>query len=148
MEQSERIRGDHRDRGLSIRGLAGKHRVHRCKVRAGPARAVPPVRKAPERTAPVLTQDRDAPRKQRHTARRLWHRLLAEDGAQVAESTVYNMVARLRIAVGARQAQPMNGAARSTLGDTIQSPQAVGPGQVVADDPQGVRGQGNDRRPV
>ena len=35
-----------------------------------------------------LLADRDVPRKQRHTARRVWQRLVAEHGATVAEVTV------------------------------------------------------------
>ena len=35
-----------------------------------------------------LVEDLDAPRKQRHTARRVWQRLIEEQGAQVAESSV------------------------------------------------------------
>lgn len=107
MEQFERIRRDHRDQGMSIRELARKHRVHRRTVRAALADAIPPERKRPERLAPVtgaheelvrrwLTEDLAAPRKQRHTARRIWQRLLEEEGAQLAESTVRGMVARLR----------------------------------------------------
>lgn len=49
----------------------------------------------------MLTEDLDAPRQQRHTARRLWQRLFDEDGAQTARSTVRDMVARLRIGIGA-----------------------------------------------
>lgn len=148
MEQLAGIRRDHGDRDLSIRGWASKHRVHRCKGRAGPAHAVPAVRKVPERTAPVLIGDLDGPHQQRHTARRARQRLIEEEGAQVAESTVRNMVERLRTTIGARGAQLMNGATRSTLGNTIQLPQVVRPGQVVADDPQGVRSEGEDRGPV
>lgn len=118
MEQFERIRRDHRDRGLSIRELARKHEVHRRTVRAALADAVPPSRKVPQRRAPVtgahvelvrrwLTEDLDAPRKQRHTARRVWQRLLEEEGAEVAESTVRNLVARLRAEVGGARAQVM-----------------------------------------
>ena len=81
--------------------MASQHRVHRCKARAGPARPVLPLREAPERRAPVLTEDLDALRQQRHTARRLWQRLFDEDGAQTARSTVRDMVARLRIGIGA-----------------------------------------------
>lgn len=54
MEQFERIRRDRRDEGLSIRELARRHRVHRRTVRQALADAVPPARKAPVRTAPVL----------------------------------------------------------------------------------------------
>ncbi len=111
MEQFERIRRDSRDEGLSIRALADKHRVHRRMVRQALADAVPPVRKPPIRTAPVLgpyeatirrwlTEDLVAPRKQRHTARRIWQRLMEEHGAVVAESSVRNLVAALRIEIG------------------------------------------------
>ena len=86
MEQYERIRRDHRDEGLSIRALAGRHGVHRRTVREALADAMPAARKTPVRTAPVLgpheatvrrwlSEDMAAPRKQRHTGRRVWQRL-------------------------------------------------------------------------
>lgn len=110
MEQFERIRRDARDDGLSIRALAERHKVHRRTVRAALADAVPPPRKPPERTAPVLgpheakirgwlVEDLEAPKKQRHTARRVWQRLIEEEGASVAESSVWNLVARLRVEI-------------------------------------------------
>lgn len=91
VEQFERIRRDARDEGLSIRALAERHRVHRSTVRAALGDATPPARKVPARVAPVLgphvatvrgwlEADRDAPRKQRHTARRVWQRLIEEEG--------------------------------------------------------------------
>src|SRR6202022_3957254 len=97
VELYERIRKDNREEGLSIRALAAKHRVHRRTVREALASAVPPGRKSPEREAPALgpwtliirawlVADREVPRKQRHTARRGWQRLRAEDGAGGAES--------------------------------------------------------------
>lgn len=43
-----------------------------------------------------LIEDKDAPKKQRHTARRVWRRLVNEHGVEVAESSVRAMVARLR----------------------------------------------------
>ena len=79
--------------GLSIRELADRHRVHRRTVRQALADAVPPPRKAyPPRARPAidpcatvidgwLLADQDVPRKQRHTARRVWQRLVAEHGA-------------------------------------------------------------------
>ncbi len=103
---------------MSIRALAEKHKVHRRTVRAALADAVPPTRKPPARTAPVLgryesrirgwlVDDLDAPRKQRHTARRVWQRLLEEEGAVVAESSVRNLVAQLRVEVDGAKAQVM-----------------------------------------
>ena len=106
VELYERIRKDSREEGLGIRALAAKHHVHRRNVREALASAVPPERKTPEREAPALgpwttiirawlVADREAPRKQRHTARRVWQRLVAEYGAQVAESTVRAYVAQV-----------------------------------------------------
>ncbi len=110
MEQFERIRRDNRDEDMSIRALAKKHRVHRRTVRQALTDAVPPTRKPPARQAPELgpyeatirawlVQDLTAPKKQRHTARRIWQRLIEEEGAQVAESSVRNLVAWLRVEV-------------------------------------------------
>ena len=71
------------------------------------AHAQPPARKQPERCRPVLgrlmpfieailTSDRVAPRKQRHTAHRIWQRIRAERPEQVvAESTIRKYVDRL-----------------------------------------------------
>jgi len=39
-----------------------------------------------------LVADLDAPRKQRHTARRIWQRLVAEHGAEVSERQVCRYV--------------------------------------------------------
>jgi transcriptional regulator with XRE-family HTH domain len=118
VEQFERIRRDRRDDGLSIRELARRHRVHRRTVRQVLADAVPPARKTPVRTAPVLgpyeeivrdwlIEDKDAPRKQRHTARRVWQRLVEEKGVQVAESSVRALVARIRAETGVPREVPV-----------------------------------------
>jgi len=118
VEQFERIRRDSRDEGLSIRALAKKHKVHRRTVRQALADATPPPRKTPVRAAPVLgryeatirrwlVEDLSAPRKQRHTARRIWQRLIEEEGATVGESSVRNLVARLRVEIDANHQQVM-----------------------------------------
>jgi transposase len=117
VELFEQIRRDRRAGGLSVRELAGKHHVHRRTVRQALASAVPPPRKAyPARPRPVvggyaelidswLLGDRDVPRKQRHTARRVWQRLVAEHGATLAEVTVSRYVARRRVELGLDRAE-------------------------------------------
>lgn len=108
------IRRDTRVEGLSIRELATKYRVHRRTVRQALANAVPP-RKTPVRRSPrldpfktvideMLWADTTAPRKQRHTARRILHRLIEEyNAADVSYSTVrdYVRVRRAQIDVEA-----------------------------------------------
>ena len=107
MELFEAIRRDHRLEGLSIRALADRHRVHRRTVRQALSSAIPPERKQVERPRSVfgpyeqivrrwLVEDLSAPKKQRHTARRVFHRLVTEHGADIAESTVREGVRRLR----------------------------------------------------
>ena len=107
VEQFEQIRRDRDREGLSIRGLAARHGVHRRTVKQALASPVPPVKRSPVgRPAPKLglyravidewlLADRDAPLKQRHTAKRIWRRLVDEHGADVAEVTVRQHV-RLR----------------------------------------------------
>ena len=100
------IREDRR-RGEGVRAIARKHGVHRRTVREALASPVPAPRKVPERAAPardavaplidaMLREDLDAPRKQRHTARRAWARLRDEHDADVSYSYVARYVARRR----------------------------------------------------
>jgi transposase len=108
VELFEQIRRDREFEGLSLRALAEKYRVHRRTVRQALESPLPPPRKRPEgRPAPALgpyralidgwiEADKRAPRKQRHTARRMWRRLVDEHGAQVAERTVREYVAARR----------------------------------------------------
>jgi hypothetical protein len=112
VELFEQIRRDRRAGESSIRELAVRHHVHRRTVRQALASALPPPRKAyQQRPRPGLDPyaqvidgwllaDRDVPRKQRHTARRVWQRLVAEHGATVAEVTVSRYVARRRQELG------------------------------------------------
>jgi transposase len=107
VELFEDIRRARRADGLSIRELARRHHVHRRTVRQALGSALPPPRRQAARAAPKLgpymdvirewlVADLSAPRKQRHTARRIWERLADEYGATVAEPTVRGCVARLR----------------------------------------------------
>lgn len=108
VELFEAIRRDHRRDGLSIRALADRHGVHRRTVRQALVNAVPPERKAPVRAAPkldpakplidaMLTADLTAPRKQRHTARRVLARLVDEHQmTDLTYSAVRDYVARRR----------------------------------------------------
>jgi transposase len=102
------IRRDERVERLSIRQLADRHKVHRRTVRQALESAIPPERKTPVRVSrrledfkPVidamLREDLDAPRKQKHTARRVLARLVDEHQAgEVSYSTVRDYVARRR----------------------------------------------------
>ena len=112
MEQFEQIRRDRDREGLSIRALAERHGVHRRAVRQALASPLPPAKRSPVgRPAPRLgpyralidgwlEADREAPRKQRHTAKRVWRRLVDEHGAEVAETTVRDYVRGRKRAMG------------------------------------------------
>jgi len=104
MELFAKIRRDARVEGMSIRGLAKRHQVGRDTVRQALSDPVPPARKKPVRSSPkldpfkpaidaMLTGDTSAPRKQRHTARRVMARLVEEHGAEeLSYSTVRDYV--------------------------------------------------------
>lgn len=112
VEHFEAIRRDHAREELSIRELARRHGVHRRAVRQALESAVPAPKRAPEsRPAPKLgacvavidewiEADREAPRKQRHTARRIWQRLVDEHAAGVSERQVCRYVGRRRRELG------------------------------------------------
>jgi transposase len=112
VELFEQIRRDRDREGLSIRALAARYGVHRRAVRQALASALPPAKRAPShRPAPKLgayralidewlEADRVAPRKQRHTAKRIWRRLVDEHGVDVAETTVRDYVRARKRAMG------------------------------------------------
>lgn len=116
VELFAQIRRDARVEGLSIRELARRHGVGRPTVRQALEHAEPPARKPRVRTAPrldafkpaiddMLRQDLDAPKKQRHTARRIFARLADEHHAtDLSYSTVRNYVRRRRSDIEMRRA--------------------------------------------
>ena len=104
VELFEEIRREYEHGGGTIRGIARKLGIHRRLVREAVLSAVPVERKIPVRERPkleparafveaILEADRKAPRKQRHTARRIWCRIRAEmPGVQIGESTIRGYV--------------------------------------------------------
>lgn len=114
VELFEDIRRARRDEGISIRDASKRFRVHRRDVRRAVngqepvPRAVASSRPAPvsgpwrEWMRQVLIDDQDAPRKQRHSAKRIGERLAQEHGVVICPSRVRAVVAQLR----AELAQP------------------------------------------
>ena len=112
MELFEQIRLEYEHGGETIRGIARKLGIHRRMVREAVLSAVPVERKTPVRKRPklepamafidaLLEADRKAPRKQRHTAHRIWCRIRAEmPQVEVAESTIRRYVHERKIKLG------------------------------------------------
>jgi transposase len=112
VELFEEIRREYEFGVGTIQGVARKLGVHRRMVREAVHRAVPARRKKTERPRTkmvpavafidaILEVDRKAPRKQRHTARRIWKRIGEEvPGCTAAERTVRQYVEQRRQELG------------------------------------------------
>ncbi len=108
----EEIRREHEFGLGTIQGVARKFGVHRRLVREAIGQAVPSVRVPPARERPrlgpvvefidtILRADQVAPRKQRHTAHRIYTRICQErNECFVAESTVRDYVRQRRGELG------------------------------------------------
>lgn len=109
VELFEQIRREYAYGAGTIIGVARKLGIHRRMVREALADAVPRERKVTIRRKPklepampfieaILEADRRAPRKQRHTAHRIWCRLRAErPEVNVAESSIRRYVRERKI---------------------------------------------------
>jgi transposase len=91
----------------SIRELSRRFGVHRRMVRQALDSALPPPRKVTPRQSPSLgpwkstidgwlAADEKVPKKQRHTARRVFERLVDECDADVSESTVRRYIGSIK----------------------------------------------------
>jgi transposase len=104
VELFEQIRREYEFGVGTVLGVARRLGVHRRMVRQALANAQPSERKQADRGRPVvaplislidaiLEADRKAPRKQRHTAHRIWQRILTEmPERKVAEVTIRQYV--------------------------------------------------------
>ncbi|MDQ2777304.1 MAG: IS21 family transposase [Acidobacteriota bacterium] len=112
VELFEQIRREYEFGIGTIVGVAAKLGVHRRMVREAIGSALPKPRKKPERPRwklkeavefidAILEADRKAPRKQRHTAHRIWTRIGSElPQCKIAERTVREYVHERKIALG------------------------------------------------
>lgn len=112
VELFETIRREYEFGVGTIAGVARKLGVHRRLVREALASAVPAPRKRPQRQRPVLgplvpfidailLADKKAPRKQRHTAHRIYTRVCAErPDCPVAEPTIRRYVRQRKAELG------------------------------------------------
>jgi transposase len=112
VELFEFIRKEHFNQGKSIRQISKEQKIHRRMVRQALLNAIPPTRKSYSRHSPILSEqikfiietwlqdDQKAPRKQRHTAQRIYRRLVSEQGFPGSAVTVRNYVGERRKLLG------------------------------------------------
>ncbi|HZU77627.1 MAG TPA: IS21 family transposase [Dehalococcoidia bacterium] len=112
VELFETIRREYEFGVGTIQGVARTLGVHRRLVREALASAVPAPRKRPQRARPtlgplvafiddILQTDKKAPRKQRHTAHRIYTRIRQErPECPVAEPTIRRYVRQRKLALG------------------------------------------------
>lgn len=112
MELFEEIRREYEFGEGTVVGVARKLRVHRRMVRDAIRNAIPPLRKKTIRPhsklkpaipfiESILAEDRKSPRKQRHTAHRIWKRLKAEfPQLAISDRMVRKYVRRRKLALG------------------------------------------------
>ena len=116
MELYEQIRREYEFGVGTIQGVARKLGVHRRMVRGAVTSALPERRKKPQRPRTklgpatafidaILLADRKEPRKQRHTAQRIWRRVREELGVEAAERTVRQYVQQRKRELGVETAE-------------------------------------------
>jgi len=112
VELFETIRREYEFGEKTIAGVARKLGVHRRMVRDAIRDAMPMARKKPERPhwkltpfipliEDMLAADCGAPRKQQHTAHRIWQRIKQEvPGCEIGERSIRKYVRKRRLALG------------------------------------------------
>jgi len=116
VELYEQIRREYELGVGTIQGVARQLGVHRRMVRDAVAGALPAKRKQPQRARTklepaigfidaILEADRKEPRKQRHTAHRIWQRVRDELGVEAAERTIRQYVQQRKHELGVNTAE-------------------------------------------